>query len=190
MEDDRRRRDVDVDRSSERRCRHVRPASLDRSRQPAPHRRTDAQGIAVSLDGGATWMASHHLPIAEIAASSPREHPAEPAGRRQSINGTPVNVSIADPTRAGLVFAGTNDAVYVSFDDGVRWESLRLNLPSVAINDLDIRGNDLVAATQGRSIWELDDISPLRQSARPPRQPPRCCSSRPRRSLIAIGSWR
>ncbi len=125
--------------------------------------RTDAQGIAVSLDGGSTWMASHRLAIAEVPRLSPREHQTEPAGRRQSINGSPVNVSIADPARAGLIFAGTSDVVYVSFDDGARWASLRLNLPSVAINDLDIRGNSLVAATQGRSIWELDDISPLRQ---------------------------
>jgi hypothetical protein len=125
--------------------------------------RTDAQGIAVSLDGGKTWVASHHVPIAEVARLTPREHQAESVTPKRSIAGRPVNVSIADPTRPGLIFAGTNDSVYVSFDDGARWASLRLNLPSVSINDLDIRGNDLVAATQGRSVWVLDDISPLRQ---------------------------
>jgi hypothetical protein len=125
--------------------------------------RTEAQGIAVSLDGGETWVASRHLPIAEVARIVPREHQAEPAARRRNIAGMPVNVSIVDPTRAGLIFAGTNDSVHVSFDAGVHWESLRLNLPSVSINDLDIRGNNLVAATQGRSVWVLDDISPLRQ---------------------------
>jgi len=123
--------------------------------------RTDAQGIEVSLNGGGSWMASHHLPIAEVAHLTPRAHAVET--RPRAIDGTPANVSVADPARAGLVFAGTNDAVYVSFDNGIQWQPLRLNMPGVAINDLDIRGNDLVAATQGRSIWTLEDISPLRQ---------------------------
>jgi hypothetical protein len=127
--------------------------------------RTETQGIAVSLDGGETWVPSHNLPIAEVAHLTPRTVKVEAITRPGSIGGRPVNVSIADPARPGLVFAGTNDSVYVSFDDGARWESLRLNLPSVSINDLDIRGNDLVAATQGRSVWQLDDISPLRQSS-------------------------
>ena len=129
-----------------------------------PHRivRTEAQGIAVSLDAGQTWVASHHLPIAEVARIAPRQHQTESVPRR-SIAGRPVNVSIADPVRPGLIFAGTSDSVYVSFDAGASWESLGLNLPSVSINDLDIRGNDLVAATEGRSVWVLDDISPLRQ---------------------------
>jgi hypothetical protein len=141
---------------------------------PDPHRwtdpanprrivRTETQGIAVSLDGGGTWTASHHLPIAEVARIVPREHQTEPAAAPRSIAGKAVNVAVADPARPGLVFAGTNESVYVSFDAGVRWESLRLNLPSVSINDLDIQGNNLVAATQGRSVWQLDDISPLRQ---------------------------
>ncbi len=125
--------------------------------------RTDPQGIAVSLDGGTTWVASHHLPIAEVAHLTPRSTRTEAIVPPRNINGKPVNVSIADPTRPSLIFAGTNDSVYVSFDDGANWDSLRLNLPGVAINDLDSRGNNLVAATQGRSIWELDDISPLRQ---------------------------
>jgi hypothetical protein len=153
-------------------------ASIDRPSvaavTPDPHRwidpanpqrvvRTEAQGIAVSLDGGKTWVGSHHLPIAEVARIAPRQHQAESLTLRRSIAGRPVSVSIADLTHPGLIFAGTSDSVYVSFDDGARWESLRLNLPSVAINDLDIRGNDLVAATEGRSVWVLDDISPLRQ---------------------------
>ncbi len=125
--------------------------------------RTDAQGIAVSLDGGATWTVFHHLPIAEIARLAPREHPAESAASPRRVAGAPVTVSIADPVRPALIFAGTKTSVYVSFDGGAAWASLQLNLPSVGINDLDIRGNDLVAATQGRSIWTLGDISPLRQ---------------------------
>lgn len=124
--------------------------------------RVDAPGIAVSLDAGATWTSFHHLPIAEVARLTPHEHAVESPTRRR-IDGTPVTVSIADPAKPGLIFAGTKTSVYVSFDNGVEWAPLQLNMPAVAINDLDIRGNDLIAATQGRSTWTLADISPLRQ---------------------------
>jgi photosystem II stability/assembly factor-like uncharacterized protein len=67
-----------------------------------------------------------------------------------------------DPARKGLLYAGTEEAVYVSFDDGDHWHSLRLNMPVVAIHDLAVEQDDLVAATYGRSFWILDDISPLR----------------------------
>jgi hypothetical protein len=132
---------------------------------PANPRRiakTDAHGITVSLDGGSTWVASHNLPIAEIAHLTPHVRPVESAGQRR-IAGAPATVSIADSARAGLVFAGTKDGVSVSFDNGASWQSLRLNMPPVAINDLDIRGDDLVAGTQGRSTWALANITPLRQ---------------------------
>jgi photosystem II stability/assembly factor-like uncharacterized protein len=68
-----------------------------------------------------------------------------------------------DPVRKGLLFAGTETGVYVSFDDGERWQPLQLNLPVSPIHDLVVHGNDLVVATHGRSFWVLDDISPLRQ---------------------------
>ena len=125
--------------------------------------RTDAQGIGVSLDAGTTWMAFHVLPIAEVRRLPSHEHATEPAPARRTIAGRPAHVSIADPVRPGLMFAGTDDAVYVSVDGGTTWTSLQLNMPAAAINDLDIRGHDLVAATQGRSVWVLADISPLRQ---------------------------
>lgn len=128
--------------------------------------RTDARGIAVSLDGGATWIESHNLPIAEVPRLTPREHPIEAAGSARIVAGSRANVSIADPLRPGLIYAGTNDGVFVSFDSGAHWQTLQLNMPRVRINDLDIRGNDLLAATQGRSIWTLDEISPLRQLSR------------------------
>jgi len=67
-----------------------------------------------------------------------------------------------DPQRAGLLFAGTETGVYVSFDDGANWQSLQLELPHVPVTDLAVHGDDLVVATQGRSFWALDDISPLR----------------------------
>jgi hypothetical protein len=66
-----------------------------------------------------------------------------------------------DPTRRGLLFAGTETGVYYSLDGGARWESLQLNLPVVPITDLAIKNDDLIAATQGRAFWVLDDITPL-----------------------------
>jgi hypothetical protein len=69
-----------------------------------------------------------------------------------------------DPARKGLLYAGTEMGVYVSFDDGDHWQSLRLNMPVVAIHDLAIEQDDLVAATYGRSFWILDDVTPLRQA--------------------------
>ncbi len=75
----------------------------------------------------------------------------------------PVNVVREDPVRQGLLFAGTENAVYVSFNDGDSWQSLQLNLPASSMRDLVIHGNDLVVGTHGRSFWILDDITPLRQ---------------------------
>lgn len=68
-----------------------------------------------------------------------------------------------DPVRRGLLFAGTEHGIYVSFDDGAHWQSLQLNLPVSSVRDLIIHGDDLVVATHGRAIWSLDDITPLRQ---------------------------
>ncbi len=69
----------------------------------------------------------------------------------------------ADPERPGLLFAGTEEGIYASFDDGTSWRSLQLELPIVPITDLAVKEGDLVAATQGRGYWILDDLSPLRQ---------------------------
>jgi photosystem II stability/assembly factor-like uncharacterized protein len=78
-------------------------------------------------------------------------------------DGGPVNAVREDPKRRGLLFAGTEQAIYVSFDDGDHWQSLRLNMPATSIRDLVVKDNDLVVATHGRSFWILDDITPLRQ---------------------------
>ncbi|OYU57354.1 MAG: glycoside hydrolase [Chitinophagaceae bacterium BSSC1] len=75
----------------------------------------------------------------------------------------PINVVREDPIRKGLLFAGSENAVYVSFDDGEHWQSLRLNMPATSIRDLVIKDDDLVLGTHGRGFWILDDISPLRQ---------------------------
>ncbi len=92
-------------------------------------------------DGGATWT--------EIVAGIPR--------------GETVNAVREDPKRRGLLFAGTERAVYVSFDDGAHWQSLRLNMAASSVRDLIVKDDDLVAATHGRGFWILDDITPLRQ---------------------------
>ena len=74
-----------------------------------------------------------------------------------------VNVVREDPRRRGLLFAGTERAVYVSFDDGENWQSLRLNMPATSVRDLIVKDDDLAVATHGRGFWILDNITPLRQ---------------------------
>ncbi len=77
----------------------------------------------------------------------------------------PVDTVREDPERKGLLFAGTENSVWVSFDDGDHWQSLQLNLPHTSMRDLWIHDNDLIVATHGRSFWILDDITPLREVA-------------------------
>jgi photosystem II stability/assembly factor-like uncharacterized protein len=83
------------------------------------------------------------------------------------VEGIPANENTnsvrEDPRRKGLLFAGTERAVYLSFDDGGHWQSLRLNMPATSVRDLLIKGSDLAVATHGRGFWILDDITPLRQ---------------------------
>jgi photosystem II stability/assembly factor-like uncharacterized protein len=125
----------------------------------------------------ATIAASHYAPGTAYVAAN-RYQLEDPApyiwkttdyGRTWTaiVNGIPatefVRVVREDPVRRGLLFAGTERGVWVSFDDGARWQSLRRNLPIVPVHDLAITDGDLVAATHGRSFWILDDISPLRQ---------------------------
>jgi photosystem II stability/assembly factor-like uncharacterized protein len=91
-------------------------------------------------DGGKTWT--------EIVKGLPDD---------------PVNAVREDPVRKGLLFAGTERAVYVSFNDGDEWQPLRLNMPATSIRDLVVHRDDIVVGTHGRSFWILDDITPLRQ---------------------------
>jgi photosystem II stability/assembly factor-like uncharacterized protein len=97
--------------------------------------------ILATHDGGKTWM--------------------------EIVNGIPagqiINAVREDPERKGLLFAGAEKGVYVSFDDGANWESLRLNLPATSVRDLIIKNDDLVVGTHGRGFWILDNITPLRQ---------------------------
>ncbi|MBE0675415.1 MAG: hypothetical protein IH591_12210, partial [Bacteroidales bacterium] len=73
----------------------------------------------------------------------------------------PVRVVREDPERAGLLYAGTESGVYVSFDDGISWQSLQMNLPVVPVTDIKVYRNDLVISTMGRSFWVMDNITPL-----------------------------
>jgi len=86
---------------------------------------------------------------------------------QQITSGLPAGVYVhtvkEDPARRGLLFAGTERAVFVSFDDGDHWQPLQLNLPVTSMRDLEVYGNDLIVATHGRGFWVIDDISPLRQ---------------------------
>jgi photosystem II stability/assembly factor-like uncharacterized protein len=105
------------------------------------HRVDDFQPLAWRThDYGATWTA--------IGAGLPA--------------GSWVGVVRQDPKRPGLLFAGTSRGVHVSFDDGAHWQSLQLDLPRSGINDLLVHGDDVIVATQGRAIWILDDVEPLR----------------------------
>lgn len=83
------------------------------------------------------------------------------------VSGIPSNESVnvvrEDPKRRGLLYAGTERHLYVSFDDGAQWQSLQLNLPVASMRDVTFNGDDVILATHGRGIWILDDASPLRQ---------------------------
>ncbi len=106
------------------------------------HRLDDlAPHIYRTSDGGKTWK--------PIAAGIP--------------TGSYVNTVREDPVRKGLLYAGTETGVFVSFDAGEHWQSLRRNMPSCSVRDISVRGNDVVAATHGRSFWIADDVSSLRQ---------------------------
>ncbi len=154
---------------------------------------TDDGLIHVTHDGGKTWMnvtppqitswskvslmeASHtdkntaYAAVNKIRLDDMQPHifKTTDGGKTWAaiVNGLPddpINVVKEDPKRKGLLFAGSERAVYVSFDDGANWQSLRLNMPATSIRDLVIKDDDLVVGTHGRSFWILDDITPLRQ---------------------------
>jgi photosystem II stability/assembly factor-like uncharacterized protein len=99
---------------------------------------------------------------------SPRAYVTHDAGKswREIGRGLPegayVKVVREDPAHPGLLYAGTSRGVHVSFDDGRRWQSLQLDLPTTGVNDLLVHEDDLVIATQGRALWILDAVAPLR----------------------------
>jgi photosystem II stability/assembly factor-like uncharacterized protein len=103
----------------------------------------DTPYLYVTHDAGRTWRAA-------VSGIGPTSH---------------VWVVREDPRRRGLLYAGTETGVYVSFDDGAAWQSLRLNMPVVSVHDISVHGDDLAIATHGRAFWILDDVTPLRQLA-------------------------
>jgi photosystem II stability/assembly factor-like uncharacterized protein len=110
-------------------------AAIDRHRMD-----DDRPYVYVTRDFGKTWkLSSAGLP-----------------------DGSHVNVVRQDLVRPELLFAGTRTGIHVSFDGGGSWQPLQLDLPTSGVNDLTVHGNDLIVATEGRAIWVLDDISPLR----------------------------
>lgn len=117
-------------------------------------------------DAGTAYAAIDRHQMDDIAPHIYRTHDSGKTWD-EIVKGIPENAYVhavrEDPVRKGLLFAGTELGVYVSFNDGELWQPLQLNLPATPIRDLVVKGNDLVVATHGRSFWILDDISPLRE---------------------------
>jgi photosystem II stability/assembly factor-like uncharacterized protein len=113
------------------------------------------------------------------------------ASWRQATNGIPQNdfvrVVREDPAVRGLLYAGTETGLYISYDDGVTWQPFRLNLPVVPVYDLAIKEGDLIAATHGRAFWILDDLTPVRELARVQQQPAHLFRPRPSYRVRASG---
>ena len=156
---------------------------------------TDDGLVHITKDGGKTWRnvtppaltawskisqidAGHSdTSTAYIAVNRIRLDDQKPHIYRTTDGGTswteivnglptgPVNTVREDPERRGLLFAGTETAVFVSLDNGDHWQPLRLNMPATSIRDLVVHNDDVVVGTHGRSFWILDDITPLRQMA-------------------------
>ena len=167
---------------------------------------TDDGLIHVTRDGGKTWKnvtppgitswskislmdASHsnantvYAAVNRIRCDDMRPHiyKTNDGGKtwKEIVNGLPndpINVVREDPLRKGLLFAGSERAVYVSFDDGENWQSLRLNMPATSIRDLVIKDDDVVVGTHGRSFWILDNITSLRQLTEKLSASPTCLS--------------
>jgi photosystem II stability/assembly factor-like uncharacterized protein len=118
------------------------------------------------FDANTAYAAINTLRLDDVR---PHIYRTSDAGRtwKEIVKGIPdgqtTNVVREDPQQKGLLFAGTERAVYVSFDDGENWQSLRLNMPATSIRDLIVKDDDLAIATHGRGFWILDNITPLRQ---------------------------
>jgi len=124
---------------------------------------------ASHFDANAAYAAVNTLRLDDVRPHIYRTHDG---GKRWTeivhgiSEGQTVNVVREDTQRRGLLFAGTERAVYFSLDDGDNWESLRLNMPATSIRDLVIKDDDLAVATHGRGFWILDNITALRQLTR------------------------
>ncbi|MDQ2868475.1 MAG: glycoside hydrolase [Verrucomicrobiota bacterium] len=120
------------------------------------------------FDANTAYAAVNALRIDDLRPHIFRTHDAGKTWQeivRGIPDGNPMNVVREDTQRKGLLFAGTERAVYVSFDDGENWRSLRLNMPATSVRDLMVKDDDLAVATHGRGFWILDNITPLWQFA-------------------------
>jgi len=119
-----------------------------------------------TFDAGAAYLAVDRH---ELDDFGPYIYKTENYGKswKKITNGLPDNTFVRvvreDPKHKGLLYAGTETGVFVSFDDGENWQTLQLNLPVVPIHDMVVKDDDLVVATHGRSFWILDDLTPLHQ---------------------------
>ena len=117
------------------------------------------------IDGGCYFAATGY----KQGDFAPYIYKTEDFGKtwKKIVSGIPgehfTRVVRADPTRKGLLYAGTETGMYISFNDGASWQAFQLNLPIVPITDLTIKNNNLIAATQGRALWIIDDLTPLYQ---------------------------
>jgi len=117
------------------------------------------------FDDNTVYAAVNRLRLDDLKPHIWRTHDGG-ATWKETVRGLPdgpVNAVREDPVRKGLLYAATELAVFVSFDDGDDWQPLRLNMPATSIRDLVVHDDDLVVGTHGRGFWILDDISPLRQ---------------------------
>jgi photosystem II stability/assembly factor-like uncharacterized protein len=154
---------------------------------------TSNRVVQLTRDAGATWQnvsppglaeptqilaveaSDHDAATAYLTVGATRESTPPYVARtydyghtwQKIVNGFPdremVRVVREDPKRKGLLYAGTDTGVFVSWDDGDHWQSLQLKLPPTPITDLQVHANDLVISTFGRSLWILDDVTPLRE---------------------------
>jgi len=125
-----------------------------------------AQMDASHFDTGSAYAAVNRFRLDDLHPYIYRTHDGGKSWQK-IVSGLPdnepVNTVREDPERKGLLFAGTERSVYVSWDDGDHWQSLQMNLPPTSIRDLVVHHDDVVVGTHGRSFWILDNITPLRQ---------------------------
>jgi photosystem II stability/assembly factor-like uncharacterized protein len=124
-----------------------------------------AQMEASHFDDDTVYLAVNRFRLDDLRPYVYRTHDSGKSWKliTEGLPNEPVNTVREDPVRKGLLFAGTERTVYVSFDDGDHWQPLQLNLPPTSIRDLVVHQDDIVIGTHGRSFWILDNITPLRQ---------------------------